>query len=489
MPYLDAAEELAIIEEYKDREQIIYLDANPPPLVNYPLTDYGNALRMNSQFGGMFRFVSERKQWIVWNGKRWDFDEKGEVVRRFIRSMQSAISQFSEIATPDDPEAKKRHEALGAFLMRNTNQDRITNGINQLKFIEGRQIGASELDAHSMFLGTPSGCINLTTGKFKLSGLGDYITKSIAVDYDAQATCPRWMKFLTEITPGHPELIPYLQRCVGYSLTGSVKEECLFFLSGEGQNGKGTFVETLQKLMQDYSKVASMTLFIKDPNGNANSYDVAHIAGSRFVTASELEEGTYWDEAKIKAITGGDTCTARQIYCSPFDFLPQHKLWVSGNRRPLVKGTDNGIWRRMKLIQFEADFKGEKNDSSLKAVLLTELPGILNWAIQGCLDWQEQGLNQPTCIAEWTDEYRRSEDVLGLFIADRLEPDPQDDIRIAKVFSEYQDWCEEQGISPKYQMSAIALCRKMKGRGMDISNPRKSGNRLIGYRVRESFPV
>ena len=485
-PHINADDALAEYEEYYKREVATLEAEKPRDLLNYLPTDEGNANRIRDAYGESLRFVIEDSSWLQWNGYRWVAGQATIVWSLFSGLMQQARKQYAELPPPpdDDKEAVKQHKQLGAFLLNSTNAKPIQNAILSFQNIPDVRVSASQMNAGMMSIGTPSGAIDLLTGRATIANMSLYVTKSLAVDYDPNATCPRWLQFLEEITPGHPELISYLQRCVGYSLTGSVKEECLFFLSGTGANGKGTFVETITQLMGDYGIVAPKSMFARElQTMGSDDYHAASLFGMRFAAAAELEEGSYWDEAKIKALTGGDSVTGRHPYGRPFSFVPQHTLWVSGNRRPAVKGTDNGIWRRLKLIRFTANFPEDSGrDGNLKTILLTELPGILRWAVQGCLDWQDQGLNHPKCVTDWTREYREEEDVLGLFIKERLESDSMSSVALAVVYDEYTDWMEQEG-SIKFALTRRSIGKKLRELGFNVVHSR-AGKMVDGWRIK-----
>lgn len=485
--YRDAAAELDKIENIYSAECARIAADTPLNLLDYLPTDEGNAHRIRDAHGESLRFVIEDESWLQWNRFRWVAGRATIVWHLFSELMKEARTQYAKLPPPpdDDEEAVKKHKKLGAFLLNSTNAKPIQNAILSFQNIPEVRISSSQMNAGIMSVGTPSGSIDLLTGKATIANMDNYVTKSLAVDYDPTATCPRWLQFLEEITPGHPELISYLQRCVGYSLTGSVKEECLFFLSGTGANGKGTFVETITQLMGDYGIVAPKSMFARElQTMGSDDYHAASLFGRRFAAAAELEEGSYWDEAKIKALTGGDSVTGRHPYGRPFSFVPQHTLWVSGNRRPAVKGTDNGIWRRLKLIRFTANFpEASGRDGNLKTILLTELPGILRWAVQGCLDWQEQGLNHPRCVNDWTREYREEEDVLGLFIKERLVEAEGFRSSLASVYDAYTDWMEQEG-SIKFALTRRSIGKKLRELGFNIVHS-MAGKMLEGWKVKD----
>ena len=291
------------------------------------------------------------------------------------------------------------------------------------------------------------------------------MTKSIGTSCDPTATCPTWDRFIATVTGGDTELAGYLQAVAGYALTGRVSEECLFFLYGNGANGKGVFSETLKRLSGDYGQAAPESLFMKDRNG-APTNEMARLAGCRMAIAAELEEGAAFAESRIKALTGGDTITARLLYHEPFDFLPTHKFLISGNHKPTVKGADYGIWRRLRLVPFTVTIPDADRDPMLKEKLALELPGILNWAIAGCLRWQRDGLRVPLCVKAATEAYREEEDVIGQFLAENTDAAPDGRAGRAEMYRRFQGWAVGEGI--KSPLKAQAFNRQISERGIQV---------------------
>jgi putative DNA primase/helicase len=236
----------------------------------------------------------------------------------------------------------------------------------------------------------------------------------------------------------------------------------LFFLFGHGQNGKGVFTETGKRLIGDYGQTAPESLFTKDRNPAATN-DVARLAGCRMAIAAELDEGAAFAESRIKALTGGDTITARLLYHEFFDFPPSHKFWISGNHKPTVRGTDHGIWRRLRLVPFTVTIPEGQKDPHLTAKLAEELPGILNWAIAGCLRWQREGLRVPQCVKAATEAYRAEEDIIGQFLDECTEKRPEARAGRTELYQSYKQWAEGAGIN--YPLTARRFNRQVEERG------------------------
>jgi putative DNA primase/helicase len=249
----------------------------------------------------------------------------------------------------------------------------------------------------------------------------------------------------------------------------------LFFLYGAGQNGKSTLVEDLQLLFGDYALKATTALYTLDGRGKEPEGEIARLLGRRFVTGSETEEGAKLAESRVKDLTGGDTLTGRHLYCPPFNFDPTHKLWIYGNHRPDVRGNDQGIWRRIRLIPFEVQIPEAEKDPDLPRKLAAELPGILNWAIQGCLEWQKRGLGTPQVVIEATEEYREDEDQLGEFISDKCLIKEGDRVERSELYQSYKYWAMSRGMN--YPLGQKGFAKRLRSKG--IADGGKSG--LLRY--------
>jgi putative DNA primase/helicase len=419
-------------------------------------SDAGNAERLHEVHGENLRHVTESGQWLVWNGCRWEPDNNGEVTRRFIEVMRTMAKEAA-----DHPSADAA-QALAKFALQSCNKARIEAGISLAKSIAGVSVSVNDLDADPWLVGTPEGAIDLRTGRPITPRREHLITKSIGASFDPLAECPTWERFIATVTGSDNELADFLQAAVGYTLTGKVTEQCLFFLFGHGQNGKGVFTETGKRLLCDYGQTAPESLFTKDRNAAATN-DVARLAGCRMAIAAELDEGAAFAESRIKALTGGDTITARLLYHEFFDFPPSHKFWISGNHKPTVRGTDHGIWRRLRLVPFTVTIPEGQKDPHLTAKLAEELPGILNWAIAGCLRWQREGLRVPQCVKAATEAYRAEEDVIGQFLDECTEKRPEARAGRTELYKAYRQWAEGAGIS--YPLTARRFNRQVEERG------------------------
>jgi len=268
-------------------------------------------------------------------------------------------------------------------------------------------------------------------------------------DYDPDAPCPRFKQFLKE-TLVEDGVISFVKRYSGYTLTGITRERLLAMLYGFGKNGKTTLVELLRDVMGDYAaNTDTETLLMRKYQGVGN--DVAALKGARFVSAAEVEQGRRLAESKVKQLTGRDTVSARFLFAEKFDFKPQFKLWLSTNNKPVIQGTDDAIWDRLRLIPFTRRFDGARQDPKLPEKLRAEMPGVLAWMVEGCLEWQEHGLGEPESVREATEQYRAEMDILAAFIEDRCVVRPDVVAPATPLYKEYQMWCDDAGEKPETQ--------------------------------------
>ncbi|HEY3902065.1 MAG TPA: phage/plasmid primase, P4 family [Chthoniobacter sp.] len=437
-----------------------WVEANDLPVAgegtSYAANDTGRARRFIDHHIDHLRYVPKFGRWMVWEEHRWRLDEDGAITRLAVEHSQSLLAQASRI-----PETAQRELAVRqALSMGNLKHIR---PMLELACADGRIVAPHlRLDADSWLLGVRNGVVDLRTGTFRAGRRSDLITKCAGTSYEESADCPRWRTFLEEIFAGDQERISYVQRAVGYSLTGEVTEQCFHFLYGAGKNGKSVFTEVLYRLFGEYAQRAASSLLTVAVNGREPMHEIARLRGARLVIGSEMEEGAWLAESRVKDMTGGDTLTGRCLYQEAFDFRPMLKLWMFGNHKPRIRGTDEGIWRRIRLIPFTVQIPEERRDPRLAAKLCEELPGILRWALEGVRAWQETGLQTPVIVSEAGAEYRSEEDSLGGFIADEIVHDRSERTNVADVFARYKNWAERVGLAP---MSQIKLGRRLVERG------------------------
>jgi putative DNA primase/helicase len=326
----------------------------------------------------------------------------------------------------------------------------------------GVSISPNQLDANPWLLGCANGVIELNTGIFREGRRDDYITKQLGIPYRSGATCPNWLAFLDTVTEGGTELQAYIQRAFGYTLTASVREEVMFILYGGGSNGKTTFREVLRLIMGDYALTASSDLLMERKQGAATN-DLARLKGARLVSVNESQENDQLNEAIVKAITSNEPITARFLYAEWFDFYPTHKLWMATNHKPVVKGTDDGIWRRLHFIPFIVQIPPDKKEADFRQRRLEpELSGILNWALEGVRAYLAEGLNPPDVVRAATSDYRREMDVVGDWLQERTLRTPEAQVPAADLFADYEAWAEQ---NCGWTYSSQRLGRQLRERG------------------------
>jgi putative DNA primase/helicase len=424
---------------------------------DYHLDDTGNAQRFRALFGKVIRWSFVNRVWYYWNGVCWTVDQGGVVRRMAERCIDKMEDEFRERNHGELP------EAWGKFLKKTRNSQGKSNLID-----EARQlcpVMPDEMDSDPYLLNCLNGKIDLRTGLFHPHDREDYMTRLVPVEYDPEADDPgRWISFLTEIMGGDVEMVRFLQKAIGYSLTGSCDEQCMFFLFGTGANGKSVFLNTVKALMGDYAMNAQTDTIMARDKGSGGTSDLARLKGARLVTTEEAEEGRRLSEALLKQLTGGGEITCRFLYGTEFQYTPQFKIWVATNHKPYIRGVDDGIWRRIRLVPFSVTFPPEKRDKDLLPKLLQELPGILRWAVDGALMWQQEGLQPPATVEAATRDYRAEMDVLAAFLAEYCAVGGEFTVQAGILYEFYARWAKDSG---EYAMSSTRFAQRMKEKGFE----------------------
>lgn len=423
------------------------------------LTDLGNAERMAKKYGDRIRWCEEWKRWLIWDQMRWAVDRECRITRL---ATQTARSIYDEIKNANG----KKNDVFG-HAKRSEGRERVRAMVELSKSQDGISILSERLDNHPMLITVNNGVVDLSTGKLTPARSDYYLTRLTPVDYDSGAKCPTWEKFLDRIMDGDQDMVKFLQRAVGYSLTGLCSDRCFFLLWGGGKNGKSTFLETLQALLGDYAlRTPTATLMVQRnaPAGATASPDLARLKGARFVSASESESGQMLSEAKIKDMTGQDTISARHLYGDLFDFRPEFKLWMCTNHKPIIRGSDDAIWDRVKLVPFTVRIPPEEQDPHLGKRLRGELPGILQWAVDGCIAWQQGGLAFPEKIEQAVSEYRDEMDLLGEWLEEQCCIDPTADCSNTELYKNYRKYCEDRAQKMLHHKN---FSQELRSRGME----------------------
>jgi P4 family phage/plasmid primase-like protien len=419
-------------------------DAEPAPSAHlrfFPHTDVGNAERLQALHGDDLRYCHELGQWYIWDGSRWRTDRTGEINRRAVDMVRTLYTEAGE------EEDLAKRTAIGKYARSCESRSSIEAAVHICKSLKGIPATVDDFDADRLLINAANGTIDLRTGELRPHQRADLMTKLVPVAYDPAALCPAWDSFLTQILPDET-VRTFIQRAAGYSLTGEVIDECLVFLHGSGSNGKSTLVNTLLTMMGDYALQSAPDMLIaKDKSGGANN-DIARLFGQRLVVTSEPGESVRLAEGLVKQITSKDRITARFLHKEFFDFWPTHKTWFCANHKPQIRGADNGIWRRIKLIPFDIRIADDQKDTHLQRKLEADLPGILAWAVRGCLDWREHGLGEPAAVKAATDSYRGEMDVLKSFLEDCCVIRPSLSVVGTSLWTAYNRWCDDNAEKP-----------------------------------------
>jgi putative DNA primase/helicase len=376
--------------------------------VRRSLTDAGNAQRFAQHYSETVRYVPEWGQWIVWRDTHWEIDATGAVME-LAKALTDVIYEEGNLVADADLRVELAKHAKATADAR-----RLKAMLELAKSQQELVLRATELDCHRGLLGVENGTLDLSSGKLRKAAPNDYITMLAPVPFDPVAECPGFLKFLDTIMSGSQPLIDFLQRAVGYAVSGYTDEQCLFFCFGTGANGKSTLLGVLRDLLghRYYMVMPSDALMVR-PGKSGATPELARLPGARVVVTNEVEDGTHLAESLVKLMTGGDRIAARHLYQSYFEFVPQFKLFIVGNHKPVVRGDDYGIWRRIHLVPFLMTIAAEDRDPHLMEKLRKELPGILNWAVAGYQAWRTRTLAPPPEVTDAVETYKKEMDIFG----------------------------------------------------------------------------
>lgn len=433
------------------------IDDNNTSLGVYNRTDVGNAERLIDRHGHQLRYCHRWAKWLIWDGQRWRIDDTG---RAEALAQDTVKAILSEALAHEGDERKK----LVSHAFASERSARIRGLLEMAQSRDGVPVTTDMLDPDPWQLNLQNGTLDLQTLRLKPHDQADLITKLAPVPYQPDARAPRWERFLQEVFRDDHDLVRFVQRAAGYSLTGDTAAQVFFLLHGNGENGKTTLLETLRAILGDYAQQAPADTFL-DRRNTGIPNDIARLQGARFVTAVETSENRRLDEAVVKRLTGGDRIAARFMRSEFFEFQPLFKVWLATNHKPQIRGTDHAIWRRIRLIPFTRTFTQAERDPDLASTLHTELPGILTWAIHGLRDYAYgDGLDPPQAVTEATSDYRNDQDILGGFLTENTRDDPQGRTPAADLYRRYKQWAETAGERPETQ-TAFGL--RLRDRGYE----------------------
>ncbi len=425
-----------------------------PDLRTFRQTDVGNSERLIAVYGGHLRYCFAMRAWLIWDGKRWAMDSTG----RIVEMAKEVLVQTRKAATAAGD------DTLEKWAKSSETRSRITAMIELAQSLV--PVTPDELDTDLWLLNCQNGIVDLRTGRLLPHAPQYLMTRICAAEYRPDSPRGLWEQTVTAILPD-PDVRAFVQRFAGYSLSGSVREEKFLVLHGDGGAGKGTLTETLGVALGDYSDTLAVEVLLQNKTtstGSEPTPEIAKLPGVRLLLASETGQGRILDEAKVKALTGGDRLTARRLRCDPFNFMPAFKLWLSTNHVPRIRGTDEGIWRRFLIVPFTQQFRdGGSRDSTLKERLRDPavLSEVLSWAVAGCMEWQKKGLCEPEAVIAGTEQYRQECDTLEQFFEDECEKGPRCEAPVRSFYQAYKTWCYSNGHMPG---SAATFARMMEAK-------------------------
>lgn len=394
---------------------------------------------------GELAFVPEFNRWMRWRGSRWTWCTSGEEIECAKATGMAILSAAAQILTTDPARGQKLvREAAQVHLA-----TRLKAMVDLARSAPLLSSPASQLDAEPSLLGVGNGVVDLSQGRLQPNRPGLYVTRYCRANFNPEAVCPRWLTFLDEVFQGDTTTINAVQRLLGYTLTGLSREEIIIFCIGFGANGKSIFGNVVAQILGDYSKVAPSSLLApRRSDDHGPRADLAMLDGTRMASINELPAGMHLNEQIVKLLAGREPIAARQLYGQFFSFQPQFTPWLRSNHKPIVRGDDDGIWRRLVILPFRRSFSREEQDPHLEAKLMVERDGILSWMVEGARQYLRDGLKlSPTMMAEQT-SYRRDSDVLGEFLAERTVSDPTARQDQQHLYNNWTIWCQQNGLQP-----------------------------------------
>ena len=453
----------------------------PPVKITKPIkrpfftcTDSGNTRRLVHYEGTNFKYVTKFDQHIIWRGTSWEIDESGGGMLRISQRVVDTIKEDADALVKNKAATKKDMNVAGAlktWWKASEARARREAMIYLAHGEPGIEIAHTKLDANPWLFGVADGVIDLQTGKKMPPDRKYLLTKKVSYRYVPGAKAKLWEKFLGHVVPDK-EIRDFLQRFVGYCLTGMVTERMFLILFGGGKNGKSVFIDTLQELLGPYGTSAAPGLLMS--KNEAHPTEVADLFGVRLAVASEIKKGRVFDEEAVKRLTGNDRLKARKMHENFWEFIPTFKLMLATNHKPQVRDDTPSFWDRLALIPFEVRISEEEDNKQLGQQLKAELPGILNWAIEGCVAWQKNGLKRPKAVMEAVDEYRSNEDTLGKFFEEECRFEPHFETKTTELTTAIRNWCKANNLTYTYREKDLAEKLAENGCIRDRVGPKQS---------------
>ncbi|MCI1922604.1 MAG: phage/plasmid primase, P4 family [Lentilactobacillus buchneri] len=449
----------------------------------YSYDDTGNAERFYDKFYKIAKYDTINRRFMYFDGQVWNEDKKYTVARLFNRIVEELPKEPLHIV-PGEKDEKAAKEARGKFIKRSRQNAGKTSALNEIK----KLIPATpdEFDTELNTVNTPSGYVDLSNGELHETTYKDMFTKITAAEYSPTAEAPRWQEFLQQIFQADETLIKFVQKLFGYTLTGTMSEQNFIILHGKGgntngANGKSVFVETLREILNSYAVTINPEVLLVNKFGGTDSTTMSELSlmkGARMIATSETESDVRLSEALIKRMTGGEAITAKKLYAEPFTFMPTGTIWMSTNNKPIVRGTDHGIWRRLIFIPFLAQIPENQKDIHLKDKLMREKSGILNWAVDGALMWQREGLKPPAIVQAENNEYREEMDTVGQFLSEVADFGGSYRVPFKNIAEVWDGWERIHGSG----MSKNKLSRELGNRYARYRTQNERG--FIGFKIK-----
>lgn len=428
--------------------------SDPHGAARWRHTDLGVAESFVHRFGDRVRFNHKHKEWLIWNCHHWRTDKNEEIRRKateHVRLWQTEAMAIRQIDIKQD---------VAKFTLRLEKSSALGTLVDISKAMLPVADNGLGWDDEPWLLGCPNGVVDLATGELRDGKPSDRITLQTSVPFDPTAPCERWSAFMQEIFSDEADLIAFIQRAAGYSLTGDTREQCFFMCVGHGANGKSTFLSALASVWGDYGYTTDTNVFASNMGSkDSTPFDLAELLGRRLVLMSETKANSRMNEQSIKNFTGGERINAQKKFGHPFEFQPVGKLWMGVNHQPKVVDDSHGFWRRVRLIPFLRIFSGSTDNRNLKRELAAEAPGILAWAVRGAIQWKDNGLAPPMSVMSATDAYQESEDPVNDFLLERTESDSNAEVTCNGTYLAYKEWARDQGMTERESLSKNAFGR------------------------------
>lgn len=453
-------------------ERIVQSAMRYEPGSEHAETELGNARRLVDAMNGNARYEPASRDWLFWDGRHWARDDEGQITRQAKRVVDGLLSAAKLV---NDPDTSKRRMA---FAFKSQSAARISGMIELAKTEPGVPIKFDAFDRQPHLLNVANGMVDLRTGELLPHDRDAFATHVIDVAYDPAAACPVFERFVADVLAHDAELVEYVQRAVGYAATGETREQCFFLLHGEGANGKSTFLNAVRAVLGSYAKHTPTETLVAKTGGASN--DLARLAGTRFVTASEANADQRLADALLKQVTGDEPIVARFLFKEFISFRPSFKLFLATNQLPQVNGNDPAIWRRIRTIPFTRVFATEEQDRELADKLAAEQAGILAWIVRGAVSWYKNGLPTPAAVKEANDDYRSEMDSVGQFIEERCEVASDAAVSASTLYSSYRHHSNDNSRSP---VSPTMFGRTLSTRGFPAE--KRSGTKYrVGLKLR-----